>query len=156
MRREILHADRLPLIGWREKIALPDLGIARLQAKVDTGARTSSLHAFDIQPFELDGVPWIRFTVHPRRRRQDLDLHCQAPILERRQVTNSGGQHSQRWVILTRLCLGETEWSIELNLNDRSTLGYRMLLGRTALRGRFEIDPSRSFLQGEPRRSERP
>jgi hypothetical protein len=148
------HPEHLPLIGWREKVALPDLGVRRLLAKIDTGARTSSLHAFDVRPFQRDGVPWVRFGVHPLRRREDVDVRCEAEAVGQREVVNSGGHRQRRWVVRTRLQLGDTEWIIELNLNDRSTLGYRMLLGRTALRGRYQIDPSRSFLRGEPRRLE--
>lgn len=139
------------LVGWREHVALPGLGIPRIDCKVDTGARTSSLHAFDIGAFERDDQEWVRFSVHPKRRDDILTIECEAPVLAERDVTNSGGATETRFVVRTELHLGVHRFPIELNLTDRSTMGYRMLLGRTAMHHRILVDPSASFRQGRPR-----
>lgn len=138
------------VVGWREHVALPELGIARIDCKIDTGARTSSLHAFDIEEFERDGALFVRFGVHPKRRDEVETIACEAPVLGERSVTNSGGATEVRVVVRTLLALGAQRFAIELNLTDRSTLGYRMLLGRTAMHHRIWVDPSASFLQGRP------
>jgi len=139
------------IVGWREHIALPGLGIDALDCKVDTGARTSSLHAFDIELFDREGHEWVRFGVHPRRRDDSTEVRCEAPVLGERNVTNSGGATETRIVVRTDLYLGTEHFPIELNLTDRSTMGYRMLLGRTAMHHRIWVDPSASFRQGRPR-----
>jgi hypothetical protein len=143
---------RPQMVGWRERAALPDLGIRLIKCKVDTGARTSSLHAFDVATFERNGSTWVRFGVHPRRRDDETEIWCESEILGERSVTNSGGASELRIVLRTRVRIGEQIWPIELNLTDRSTMGYRMLLGRTALDHRFLVDPSSSWLQGRPRK----
>ena len=144
---------RPQVVGWRERVSLPDLGIKLIKCKVDTGARTSSLHAFDVETFERNGEPWVRFGVHPVRRNDETEVRCEAEVLGERSVTNSGGASEHRVVIRTRLRLGAQEWPIELNLTDRSTMGYRMLLGRTALHHRYWVDPSSSWLQGRPQKN---
>ncbi|GJL54861.1 MAG: ribosomal protein S6 modification protein [Nitrospirales bacterium] len=132
-------------IGWREWVALPDLGVERIKAKIDTGARTSALHAFDIQVYEERGKHWVRFAVHPYQR-NDTDVQtCVCPIRESRVVTNSGGTQEERLVIETQLTVGVQSWPIEVTLTNRDQMGFRMLLGRTALRGHFLIDPGKSF-----------
>lgn len=142
------------VVGWREHVALPALGIDAIDCKVDTGARTSSLHAFDIEVFDRAGHEWVRFGVHPIRRDEDTTIRCEAPVLGEREVTNSGGASELRVVVRTDLHLGENHFPIELNLTDRSTMGYRMLLGRTAMHHRIWVDPSASFRQGRPRQPE--
>ncbi len=144
------------MVGWREHAALPDLGIARIDCKVDTGARTSSLHAFEIETFERDDREFVRFSVHPDRRHMETTVECEAPVLGERDVTNSGGATETRIVVRTDMVLGPHRFAIELNLTDRSTMGYRMLLGRTAMRHRIWVDPSTSFRQGRPSRPKRP
>jgi hypothetical protein len=136
-----------PLIGWREWLILPDLGISAIKAKIDTGARSSALHAIHIQPFDREGRTWLRFQVHPVQRDSDRTITAEAPLLEERLVRNSGGHAERRPVIQTHVVLNGDRWPIDLTLTNRDVMGFRMLLGRQAVHSRFWIDPSRSFLQ---------
>jgi hypothetical protein len=135
-------------IGWREWMSLPDLEIPAIKAKIDTGARTSTLHAFNIEEYDTDGRKMLHFSVRPLQRRKKVILHCTAVLLEQRMVTDSGGHRELRHVIRTPVTLGGKSWPIEITLTHRDTLRFRMLLGRTALRGRYLIDPERSYLTG--------
>jgi hypothetical protein len=146
-------AQGLRAIGWREWIALPQLGVQQLKAKVDTGARTSALHAFDIEYFEDEGRRMVRFQVHPLQRDTSRTVAAIAPVLETRQIRNSGGQAQPRPVIQTPVCLGNQEWVIELTLTNRDDMGFRMLLGREAVRKRFLVDPGSSYLLSQPDQS---
>jgi len=146
------RTSKRPLVGWREWVALPDLGIPAIKAKVDTGARTSALHAFDIEPFERRGQAMVRFKVHPFQRDRKKTVTCEAPLLERRQVRSSSGQSADRPVIVTTLELLGERWSVEISLARRDAMGFRMLLGRQALRRLFVIDPGRSYYGGRPDR----
>ncbi len=141
--------DKL-VLGWREWVGLPELGIVRIKAKVDTGARTSTLHAFYVQRFVDAGVRRVRFGVHPHQNRTDIERHCIADVLDEREVTDSGGHRELRVFIHTRVIIGGRRFPIQVTLTDRDTMRFRMLLGRTALRGRFLVDPKRSFAAGEP------
>ena len=140
------------VIGWREWVRLPDLGIATIKAKVDTGARSSSLHAFDVTEFRRQGQRWVRFKVHPVQRRTDSTVEAEAPILDYRSVRSSSGRASLRPVIETRIELLGVTWSIELTLANRDEMGFRMLLGRQAFRHRFLVDGGKSYYGGRPKR----
>lgn len=145
----------LPRIGWREWVGLPDLGIRSVKAKVDSGARSSSLHAFCIEPFERGGESWVRFDVHPLQRTDRLSKRCEAKVLDRRQVRSSNGLVAERFVILTTLDWHGHQVPMELTLANRDAMGFRMLIGREAIRNRFLIDSGRSYLGGRPSRRSR-
>ena len=144
-----LSSSEMLRVGWREWVRLADLGIAAIKAKIDTGARTSALHAFGIEPFRRRGALWVRFEVHPMQRGNAVKIKCEAPTIDERSVRNSGGQVERRFIIRTLLMLGDRSWPIELALANRDQMGFRMLLGRTALEGRALIEPGRSFLAGQ-------
>jgi hypothetical protein len=138
------------VIGWREWVSLPDLGIARIKAKIDTGARTSALHAFHVKHTRVNGVDGLRIGVHPLQRRTDIEHFFFAPIVDQRWVTDSGGHREKRYVIESRLALDGFSWPIELTLTNRDSMRFRLLLGRTAMRGRIMIQPDKSYLLGRP------
>lgn len=136
-------------LGWREWIALPALGIATIKAKVDTGARTSALHAFWVEPYSEKGAQRIRFGVHPRQQSQADPVVCDAEVCDRRAVRDSGGHRETRWVIVTELGVAGRTIRPEITLTNRDTMLFRVLLGRTALKQLSAVvDPARSFLTG--------
>lgn len=134
------------IIGWQEWVILPDLHGASVNAKIDTGADTSSLHAYNIKRFRRAGERWVKFEIHPLAHRPDIILPCEAPLLDRRVIKSSGGEREKRPVILTHLLLGEREFEIELNLTNRNYMGCLMLLGRQALQQDILIDASKAYL----------
>ncbi len=134
---------------------LPDLGVAQVKAKVDTGARSSSLHAFAVEEFMKDGEPWVRFKVCPMQHSSKKVIVTEAKILDYRMVKNSGGKKTKRPVIETTVRLLKMDFPIELTLANRDTMGFRMLLGRQAIRHRFLMDPGGSFYGGRKRRKKK-
>lgn len=137
---------KLTTIGWREVIALPQLGIPTIKAKIDTGARSSAIHAFHIHKFQLNGQEMVSFEIHPYQKDTHQTISATAELLGYKEVRNSGGHVQNRPVIQTTVALGEQKWKIELTLTNRDLMGFRMLLGRQAIRGHFLVDPGRSFL----------
>ncbi len=137
----------LPIIGWREILCLPDLDIINIKAKIDTGARSSALHAFDVHLFERDTIKMVSFKVHPYQKDSHTTIITEAVLLDQRLVRNSGGHGQMRPVIETMVKLGEFRWPIELTLTNRDVMGFRMLLGRQAVRQRFLIDAGKSFVE---------
>lgn len=143
----------LTLVGWREWVAFPDIGLPAVRCKVDTGASTSSLHARSIETFERDGGTWARFSARPFfRRHRHVDVVCEAPIVDERHVRSSSGHDDLRLVVGVTLRLGvrsdAPEWPIEVTLADRKSMQFPMLLGREAMAGRVAVDPGGSFLLG--------
>lgn len=138
------------IVGWREWLAIPDLNIDFVKAKVDTGARSSALHAFEIKRFDRNGEKWVRFKVHPVQRSTKKTVSCEARVHDERTVRSSVGHEQERFVIRPKIELLGERFAIDLTLTNRDAMGFRMLLGREATRGRFLVDPGRSFLAGRP------
>lgn len=147
-----MNNSKLPQkpIGWREWVALPVLGVAGVKAKIDTGARSSSLHAFDIEEFQRDERNWVRFQLHPIQKNIVETVSAEAEILEYRRIRSSSGHSETRPVIVTTVYWSEQEWPVELTLTCRDDMGFRMLLGREAIRGRFVVDAGQSWFGGKP------
>lgn len=140
--------DEKLIIGWKEWCTLPDLHMPLIKAKIDTGAKTSALHAFDITEFVRHGENYVRFSIHPIQNDESLCVTATAPIIDHRSIMSSNGHRENRYVIMTTLQLGDIRWPIELTLSNREPLRYRMLLGRAALQPRVIIDPSASYCLG--------
>lgn len=149
MTKKIKKARTKLIIGWREWCGLPELGLPGIVAKIDTGAKTSSLHAFKIRHFEKDGESWVRFIVHPAQRRRQPEITCEAKVIDERTITSSNGASEQRIVISTTMILGQQKFETELTLSNRDEMGFRMLVGRQSLSRRFMVDPSLSFAAGD-------
>lgn len=147
----ILRMPRKDLItlGWREWVSLPELGLDRIKAKVDTGARTSTIHAFSVRTFEKGGLERVEFLVHPFQKDTATVVTCQADVLDRRIVSDSGGHREERIVIQTSIIIGDNSWPIEATLTARDTMLFRMLLGRTAIKGKAVVNPARSYVVGK-------
>ena len=136
------------ILGWREWVALPDLQLPALKAKIDSGAKTSALHAFQIDAYTRKGIDMVRFLIHPIQRNRVFQVECHARIKDYREVTDSGGHREMRYVIETTLTVGDADWMIEMTLTNRDTMRFRMLLGRRAMEGRILVDSGASFLMG--------
>lgn len=146
-------STELAVLGWREWIGFPDLGIPQIKAKVDTGARSSCLHAFLVEPFERDGALWVRFNIHPSQKNSHEVLTCEAPVLDRRVVRDSGGHEELRYVIETAISIGDRTHTVEVTLTDRDSMKFRVLLGRTAIRRHYVVDSARSYVRGKRKRA---
>ena len=142
----------LVTVGWREWVLLPELGLPAIKAKIDTGARTSCLHAFSVEPFEKNGKEWVRFGIHPHQDDTETEVFCEAEVIEKRIVSDSGGHKEERFVIGTELVLADQRWPIEITLTNRDSMLFRMLLGRTAMKDKIIVNPGKSFLLGETMR----
>lgn len=149
--KELLASDLPPLvIGACEWVALPDLGIKAVRARVDTGARSCALHASDQQLFRRSGKDWVSFQVHVGFEAQHRAMPCEAQLLDLRQVKNTSGEIEERFTIHTPIVIGSHRWSVEITLTNRERMRYRMLLGRAAMKNHAIVYPARTFLQGKP------
>ena len=142
-------SNELITLGWREWVGLPGFGIRNIKAKVDTGARTSALHAFEVRSFQEDGTERVEFRMHPVQKDDETVVTCVADVLDKRRVTDSGGHTEERFVIKTDLVIGPHRWPIEVTLTARDDMMFRMLIGRTALNGRALVNPQRSYVVGK-------
>ncbi len=149
----MIERPRKLTVGWREWVSLPELGLPKIKAKVDTGARTSALHAFEIRLFEQDGHKRVEFRIHPNQRDNDTEITCVADVKDEREVRDSGGHKELRPVIETPLQVGDKMWPVEITLTSRDDMLFRMLVGRTALKGLAVVDPGRSYLTRGKRRN---
>ena len=145
-----MKQEKLPILGWREWVALPELDVKHIRCKVDTGARTSALHAFYVEGFTKDGLNMVRFGLHPIQGNTEKEIHCEAEVFDQRDVTDSGGHTETRYVIKTEIVVGKSIWPIEMTLTNRDTMRFRMLLGRTAIAENFLVDSAGSHMLGKP------
>jgi hypothetical protein len=141
--------------GWREWVGLDGLGVNRIKAKLDTGARTSAIHAFDVESFSRDGERWVRFSIHPLQKNDNVAIACEERVADIRTVSNPGSRRERRYIIRTELSVGGESWPIDLSLTNRDEMGFRMLIGRTAMSGKLLVDPDHSYRVGKARRKKR-
>lgn len=142
--------DTLAMLGWREWAALPELNIPKIKAKIDTGARSSALHAFVIEPYHQGKELWVMFAMHPEQRNTERVIECHAKVKDKRLVSDSGGHKQRRFVIETPIIIGQSIWCAEITLTNRDSMRFRMLIGRTLMHNRYYINPSASYVQGKP------
>lgn len=148
----VVNKKKLKTIGWREWVSMPEFGVTEIKAKVDTGADNSSLHAFNLERFQEDGVEMVRFEIHPRQRKRKPSVECVAPVAMERKVKNPGGRSELRPVIRTTLIVADEEVDALVNLTTRDEMTFRMLLGRRTVRNHFVVDPGRSYVGERPSR----
>ena len=141
--------QELLTLGWREWVSLPDLGLDKVKAKVDTGARTSAIHAFALRTYDRDGQERVEFRMHPNQKDTDTVVVCDAAVVDKRIVSDSGGHKEERLVIETTLVIGDYSWPIEATLTGRDNMLFRMLLGRTAIKNRAVVNPGKSYRVGK-------
>jgi len=144
-----LNYENSIMVGWREWVGLPELGIQHIKTKIDTGARTSALHAFYVKPYKRRGEQRVQFGLHPFQKKASSIVNCDAKVIDYRSVTDSGGHREKRFVISTYLSMAGQLWEIEVTLTNRENMKFRMLLGRTAMKKRIIVDPGRSYLLGK-------
>jgi ribosomal protein S6--L-glutamate ligase len=143
------------IIGWKEWFSLDCLGLPAIKGKIDTGAKTSALHAFNIENFFIEDVEYVKFDIHPLQKNKKLSRICVARVIERRMVSDSGGKKEKRFVIESDLSIGNVKTRIELTLTNRDSMAFRMLLGRDAVKQvKMLVDPAKSFVQGKKKRNE--
>lgn len=157
MSSDVNAADAAPtrVVGWREWVSLPDVGVRWIKAKIDTGARSSAIHAFDTTLFERDGREWVRFWVHPWQKSAEDSVEVELPVLDRRVVRSSNGQAEERYAVPMTLRLAGRTITTEMTLSKRDEMGFRMLIGREALAQGFLVDSSVSYAGGRPKRAVR-
>lgn len=143
-------SNQLPILGWREWLTLPELQLPPIKVKIDTGARTSALHAFFVDPYKKGKQQWVRFGIHPHQDDSEQAIECDAAVKDRRIVSDSGGHKQRRYVIETLMIIGDNRFNAELTLTNRDSMKFRMLLGRTAMNERFLVNPAESYLQSKP------
>lgn len=138
------------LAGWREWVSLPGVGVPWIKAKLDTGARSSAIHAFDLEELEKDGATWVRYSVHPWQKSDADAVAVESPVVDVRHVRSSSGHADERYVVMMDLSLMGRTITAEMTLSRRDEMGFRMLVGREALRQGYVVDPGRSYLGGRP------
>ncbi|MEJ2114863.1 MAG: RimK/LysX family protein [Gammaproteobacteria bacterium] len=148
----MLKTTELSVIGWREWVSLPNLKVDQIKCKVDTGAKTSALHAYFIEPFKKSGTEYIRFGLHPLQKSSKKELICTSKVFDQRTVTDSGGHREMRYVIFTQIKLNRHIIEAEVTLTDRDSMTFRMLLGRDAIKNHFIVNPARSYLIGKKKK----
>ena len=140
------------VVGWREWVSLPQAGLDWVKAKIDTGARSSSIHAFDLEVVEVDGEERVRFSIHPWQRSDEDHVELTLPVLDRREVRSSNGQTEQRYAVAMDVTLAGRTITTVMTLSNRDEMGFRMLIGREALERGFLVDSSLSYAGGKPKR----
>lgn len=148
-KKSILERPSKLIVGWQEWCTLPKLHLPAIKAKIDTGAKTSALHAWEVNPFHRHGVLYVHFIVHPVQRNNNVTVHCTSAVVDQRIVMSSGGHKQHRYVIHTPIIVGDHAWEIEITLTNRDAMFFRMLLGRDALKGQAIVDPQKSVCQGK-------
>ncbi len=149
-----MKKDQSKTIGWKEWFSLNCIGLPAIKGKIDTGAKTSALYAFNVENFYIEDVEYVKFDVHPLQKNKKLVRSCVARVIDRRMVSDSGGRKEKRFVIKSDLKIGKTKTRIELTLANRDTMTFRMLLGRDAIKqAKMIVDPSKSFMQGKVKKS---
>ena len=149
----VLNLHKMPqnkiILGSEEWCSFPELGIPAIKARVDSGAKTSALHAINIAPFVKDGINWVKFDINPIQNNLKTVIHCEALLIDKRVVKSSSGFREQRYVIQSNINIGSDLWAIEMTLTNRDSMGFRMLLGREAMSGRILVDPQQQYLLGQ-------